>query len=196
MMECIRRRTKASDPSAFKIKTKLNSDEAARRFNKIRGGLIHARNRITGLCLGSEAKRLKVELLQTEADLTSIIGLLGRHCVGEREYLGSAVLTFERILSNTTDLLLRVDLARQTGQNTPHGFSTRAEGLVEQLREGCKLLAKMEENLNVGAETRGKSRSFFSGWSEDVLQEHHDREHLFTGLGWKEPERCDCLDYR
>ncbi|KAL2434003.1 hypothetical protein ABEF95_013294 [Exophiala dermatitidis] len=193
-MECIRRRKMAPDPSAFKVKTKLNSDEAARRSNKTRGGLIHARDRITGLCLGFEAKRLEVELLQTEADLTSIIGLLGRHRVGEREYLGRAVLTFERILSNTTDLLLRVDLARHTGQNTPHGFSTRAEGLVEQLQKGRRLLAKMEEN--VAAETRGKDRSFFSGWSEDVLQEHHDREHLFTGLGWKEPERCHCLDYR
>ncbi|EXJ76889.1 hypothetical protein A1O3_10046 [Capronia epimyces CBS 606.96] len=206
-MEWIRGWNKAPVQETFRVKTKLNSEEAVRRFNTLRQEWALPMNRMIELCREEGVdKRLEEELEATMEDLSLSKQLLSEHCVGEREYLGTAVLKSEGMLSKTKDLLLRVDLAQRTRQRLPHGFHLRVQALTTQLGEGRRLLVSMrhkveEESHQTAAgegagSARGTGWAYLSGNTKGVAEEHHEREHLFTGLGWRQPQRCRCLDYR
>lgn len=193
--------------------TKLNSKEAGRRFSRIRKDFVPLKKRLIELCHQEGVDgMLQDDLSATEREILVSIQVLDEHRVGEREFLGTAVLTLEGILSKTKDLLLRVDLAQQTGQRLPHGFQLRVQGFVAELREGCMLLARMrctvEEESRPAVAADGAGGAGWTSWTfwrrlfgksnntRVVAEEHHEREHLFTGLGWRYREECRCLDYR
>ncbi|EXJ81850.1 hypothetical protein A1O1_07915 [Capronia coronata CBS 617.96] len=208
-MGWIRDWIKVSSQESFRVKTKLNSEEAGRRFKKIQQNFTPSKERIMEVCKEEMDTRLEGVCSATEMEISLSVQLLNEHYVGEREYLGSAVLTFEGIVSKTKDLLLRVELARQTGQRLPYGFGLRAQGLADQLRYGCRLLIDMrrrvEQESRMAVEgTENERWTGWTGWARlwgrgtrsPAMEEHHEREHLFTGLGWRKRQGCRCLDYR
>ena len=204
-----------SPERSFRVRIKLNAKEAIYRFIKIRGGLGLPNKHITQLCRMVEKDgQLEGQLRVTAREISSTIRTLEKNRVGEREYLGHAVLEFERLLSEIKSLLWQVDMATKNQQNIPSGFYLRAAGLANQLRGERKLLSRLRVVLRTenGIPQAAATKCAVPMWMEKIwvfariskfmnsgkvsVEEHHQRKHLFTGDKWRQSSRCNCLDYR
>lgn len=200
------------EPS-FRVRIKLNSDEAIRRFDKIRQrGLQLSKAEIIETCRVLERDgKLENALFMIDIELLTSIQALHDQKIGEREFLGEAVMEFEKLLLPIRGLLCETRLAMQARQEIPKGLHLRAHVLAVQLHERSRALFRMRQTMrNEAAQARAAhtkaeekgvwkwmGRIWFLGRTRKVrvVQEHHEREHLFTGIAWRRGEGCRCLDY-
>lgn len=205
---------------SFRVRIKLNSEEAIWRFIRSRQ-VLHLRKQQI-IDIGRQAEQDgQLENALDVVDLEILISIIALRAygVGERKDLGEAVLTFEELLSQAKDLLDRTQQAIHSHRGIPPGFHQRAKSLASKLQESTKLLLRMREAIREEARTVavtgakvdsedlpwhswmarlwGTMRRRNSPSGERVAsEEHHEREHLFTGNGWANRRRCACLDYR
>lgn len=198
---------------SFRIRIKLTSAEATRRLRKIRTGLGLSKRRVTKICRAIKGDgTLQQQLYHAKKELSASIRLLEASHVGEREYLGSTILLFEALLRQTKQLLARVNNTMRTVEGVPSLCGVLAGDLARQIREARAILGQMRQSIReetklsldvakierpgmwvmrwFRALVRGKAQG--RGRKED----HHDREHLFTGHAYLVREGCRCLDYR
>ena len=211
-MEWIYRWITPHKAPSFRIRTKLNSEEATRRLIKIRQGLELPKQQVIDLCRVVERDgKLEEQLGAMDRELDLTVDMLEGCYVGEREYLGNAVLVLEELLCKIKNLLLQVALAAYSGQGIPDGCALRARGLADQLKKLRKVLIKVREAVreefcsHVATVTAGSTwlakiwgpkRISKSAIGDGIcVEEHWEREHLFTGIAWRHRQRCTCLDY-
>ncbi|KIW25951.1 uncharacterized protein PV07_09085 [Cladophialophora immunda] len=212
---------KIATPS-FRIRTKLNSDEAVRRLHKIRTSLQMTKQEIVDICRTVEQDgQLQGALFKADTELLVTILAVRTYHVGEREYIGAAVLTFERLMARTRALFLKAHPAVRTYRgSTPSELHFLARMLAEEIHKSMAILTSVREKVRNevypdvaatvevqiswrkwvcllhGRRLHGRGRRAEGGNSVRRVQEHHEREHLFTGNGMAHNGgRCRCLDY-
>ncbi|OAP55843.1 hypothetical protein AYL99_09995 [Fonsecaea erecta] len=136
-------------PPAFRVRTKLNSEEAVRRLHKIRDSLQMTKEEIVDVCRMVERDgRLQGALFKTDAELLVTILAVRTYNVGEREYLGTAVLTFERLMARTRALFLKAHPAVRTYQgSTPSELHFLASTLADELYNSMATLTNVRERV-------------------------------------------------
>lgn len=204
-------RARSGQHQTFAVKIRLNADEAIRRFHGVRRGLCFSKVQIIKLCRMLEKDgRLEQQLGRADLQILSCLQILGDHPVGEREYLGTAVLVLEGLLGKTRDLLVGVHLATRNGQDVPSGFYLKAQCLVQDFEDKVKVLVQMRKAIlrefdNSRFEKASAKKGYLSGFlkwfqrpKKDGVdeREHNQREHIFSGYLWQFEGECKCLDYR
>ncbi|EXJ70819.1 uncharacterized protein A1O5_05809 [Cladophialophora psammophila CBS 110553] len=208
----------------FRVHTKLNSEEALRRFLKIRDSLQMTKQEIVDICrMLEEDGQLQAALFKADTELLVTILAVRTYKVGEREYIGTAVLALEDLMSRTRTLFLKAHPAvRSYRGSTPSELHFLARTLAQEIHQSIKCLASMREQvrnevypddaasvevqtnwrawicqLYGGGSNSGRGMKAESGNSVQRAKEHHEREHLFTRNGWEHNGgRCRCLDYQ
>ncbi|KIX97367.1 uncharacterized protein Z520_06819 [Fonsecaea multimorphosa CBS 102226] len=214
--------SKRATPS-FRIRTKLNSDEALRRLHKVRASLQMSKEEIVDICQMVEREgKLQRALFEADTELLVTILAVRTYHVGEREYIGTAVLTFESLMARTRALFLKAHPALRTWRgSTPSELHFLARTLAEEIHSSLVILTSVREKIRkedypddtakvevqiswtkwmclpCGRSNSGRGMKADSGNSIRRSEEHHEREHLFTGNGMAvNGGRCRCLDYR
>ena len=174
------------------------------------------RNIIKNQCQVMEPSgRLGLALRKANEHLLIAMVALRAHSVGERQYMGDAVMLYEELSKQLFQILGRATPYQHKYRSRWRLLSLQANGLADHIGWSFAVLDEMRKQLNNdtdAARFRQVQSSTWTAWFVDwmcvltqrkrtsenggrkQLQDHHEREHLFTN---KTPVgTCTCLDYR